>query len=170
MAYTTLVASADYKTKIDNYNYFAAGKAWTTAWTTANPDLTIDDTVTKKYTDILRTATVDGTEIKIAPEMPMTPILPLEYPGPKLHYGAAAQPISTFMMTGGMGMPTLGKIGFKSIGGYGHAFGVRGQGNEDVSAVASDTAKNYIYPAQETDLTACKSSYLYVIVAGTAEQ
>jgi hypothetical protein len=140
-AYTDLVNGATYKAAVDRYNYYAAGKAWTKAWALANVDKTIDETVTKQYIDALTKKTnAAGTEITIAPEMPMVPLRPLVYSGPAFHYSTAAQPVSSFALQGGMGMPALGKLGFVTSGGFGHAFGVRGQGNENKDEVSSDTA------------------------------
>lgn len=73
-------------------------------------------------------------------------------------------------MTGGMGVPSLGKLGYDSVAGYGKAFGVQGQGNEATGNVASDTAKNLVIPVQAKLPADCKDSYLYVIVTGTTVQ
>jgi hypothetical protein len=54
----------------------------------------------------------------------MVPILPSAYPGPALHTDSLAQPKNSFMLTAGMGIPTLGKLGFDDVSGLGHAFGV----------------------------------------------
>lgn len=129
-AYADLVASQSYTDQIDKYNYFAAGKAWTKAWLTKNVDKAVDETVTKPYTDRLRKKEVNGAEILIAPEMPMVPTLPAAYAGPTLHSEKVAQVKNTFKLTGGMGLPTIGKLGFESSSGFGHGFGVKGQGNE----------------------------------------
>jgi len=75
------------------------------------------------------------------------------------------QTADTFMISAGMGKPVIGML--KSSGsttGFGHSFGVKGQGNEAKDLVSSDTAKNLIYPAQATAEADCKTSYLYVIV------
>jgi hypothetical protein len=170
-AYTDLVAGDTYKAAVDRYNYYAAGKAWTKAWAADNADLTIDETVIKKYVDALKTVTnAAGTILTIAPEKPMVPLIPLVYSGPAFHYSATvAQPISSFTLQGGMGIPTLGKLGFTAAAGFGHAFGVRGQGNESAAAANSDTAQNLIWPAQPTDVTTCKPSWLVVNVKGTVD-
>jgi len=68
-AYTAAVSS-DYLTKVDQYNFFAAGKAWTKAWLAKNVGKTIDETTFKPYTDILKKVTVGGADILIAPEIP----------------------------------------------------------------------------------------------------
>ena len=102
--------------------------------------------------------------------MPMVPILPTEYPGPKFHTGSEAQLKNTFKIIAGMGIPAIGRLGFEDRAGKGKAFGVQGQGNESKDDTASDTAKNFVYPKQETDAAKCKPSYLYVIVRGTDKQ
>jgi hypothetical protein len=157
-----------YLDKVDKYNYFAAGKAWTAAWIAKNVGTSIDVAVTQPYTDALRKATVDGAEILIAPEKPMVPILPAAYDGPSIHTGAGTQAINTFTLLGGMGKPVIGKLGFNAVAGLGHSFGVKGQGNEAKDNSSSDTAKNLVYPKQSVYDYACKSSYLYVIVTGTS--
>lgn len=68
-AYTTAVGDA-YLAKVDQYNFFAAGKAWTKAWLAKNVGKTIDETTFKPYTDILKKVTVGGADILIAPEIP----------------------------------------------------------------------------------------------------
>jgi hypothetical protein len=104
----------------------------------------------------------------------MVPILPLAYAGPAFQkIPPATQPASSFMLQAGMGRPTLGKLGFVSAGGFGHAFGVIGQGNESTKAATdsdTDTAKNFLWPAQPADLTMCKDSWLIVNVKGTVKQ
>ena len=101
----------------------------------------------------------------------MVPLIPIAYSGPAFHYSATVtQPISSFVLQGGMGIPTLGKLGFTAAAGFGHAFGVRGQGNESAAAATSDTAQNLIWPAQPTDVTTCKPSWLVVNVKGTVDQ
>jgi hypothetical protein len=170
-AYTDLVEGASYKAAVDKWDYYAAGKAWTKAWGLANVDKTIDATVLKPYIDALKTVTnAAGSIITIAPEKPMVPILPVAYNGPAFHTNAAvAQPVSSFTLLGGMGLPVLGKLGFLTASGFGHTFGTRGQGNENASAPSSDTAKNYLWPAQPTDVANCKTSWLIVNVMGTVD-
>jgi hypothetical protein len=89
----------------------------------------------------MRKTTVAGNELTFAPEMPMEAIAPMAYAGPALFTDSTGtQPASSFKLLGGMGMPTLGKLGWESIGGYGHSFGVRGQGNEATDLSDSDLA------------------------------
>ena len=102
--------------------------------------------------------------------MPMVPILPIEYPGPKLHTGKDAQLKNTYKVVAGMGIPAIGKLTFNDRAGLGKAFGVKGQGNESKDDKVSDTAKNLVYPKQESVSADCKPSYLYVIVRGTDKQ
>ena len=106
----------------------------------------------------------------VAPEMPMVPILPIEYPGPKLDTSAGTQPKNTYKVVAGMGIPAIGKLTFKDRAGLGKAFGVKGQGNESEGDKVSDTAKNLVYPKQEADPANCKPSYLYVIVRGNNQK
>lgn len=171
-AYTDLVTGAAYKASVDKYDYYAAGKAWTKAWGLANVGTAIDAAILKPYVDALKTVTnAANSIITIAPEKPMVPILPIAYNGPAFHTNAlVAQPVSSFTLLGGMGLPSLGKLGFTTASGFGHTFGTRGQGNENVSAPSSDTAKNYLHPAQPTDIATCKPSWLIVNVKGTVDQ
>jgi hypothetical protein len=126
-----LVASADYKTNIDDWNYFAAGKAWTKAWLEANDGKTVSEELMATYAGRMRKVTVADYELTLAPEMPEFAIAPMAYPGPAIFAAFSGdQPASTFKPLGGMGLQTLGKLGWESIAGYGHSFGVRGQGNE----------------------------------------
>jgi hypothetical protein len=135
-----------------------------------NPTSTIDDAVRKPYLDALTKKTVDGAEILIAPEKPMYPVLPLSYTGAAMHTATDAQAKNSFKLTAGMGIPTIGKLGFDAAGGLGHTFGVYGQGNKANAIEFPDAAKNLLYPAQSTDETKCKASYLYVVVMGGADQ
>jgi hypothetical protein len=136
-----------------------------------NTDKTIDDAVKKPYIDILRTVTVEGADITIAPEIPEVPIYPMAYPGPSHFAGTGTQSESSFKVVGGMGLATLGRLGFAGVGGNGHAFGVMGQGNEAKDLPSSDTAMNLVLKPQTTeDAAKCLKSYLYVTVTGTDAQ
>jgi hypothetical protein len=72
----------------------------------------------------LKEVTTNEVIFKVAPEMPMVPILPTEYPGPKFHTGSEAQLKNTFKIIAGMGIPAIGRLGFEDRAGKGKAFGV----------------------------------------------
>jgi hypothetical protein len=109
-----------------------------------NKDKAIDDAVKAPYLAAVRKVMVEGTEISIAPEVPAVPILPMAYGGPAHSPGTATQEAKSFRVVGGMGLPTLGRLGFVGVGGNGHAFGVMGQGNEAKDEASSDTAMNLV--------------------------
>jgi hypothetical protein len=99
-----LVASAEYATGIDDWNYFAAGKAWSAAWLVKNVGMTVSPELIATYAAKMTKRTVGDIELSFAPEMPMEAIAPVAYAGPTLFAAlTGTQPASSFKLIGGMG-------------------------------------------------------------------